>query len=112
MKKNLLGLLIIAVMAVSSIVIAGQDMGAENMSLSGGSFGNVSFPHNRHQLVPVDCNKCHNLFPKTAGALEQLKENKTLKKKKLMNQCKGCHKAMKKSGLKTGPTSCTKCHKK
>ena len=86
--------------------------GAKEMILFGGSLGNISFPHYRHQTVLVDCNRCHNLFPQTAGAIQDLNRQDKLKKKDVMNQCTNCHKELAASYKKSGPVKCKECHKK
>ena len=61
----------------------------------------------------TDCNVCHEVFPQEKGVIEKLKAEKQLKKKQVMNaQCIKCHRAKKKAGEKTGPTTCSKCHSK
>lgn len=100
-----LGLLAMAGTAISA------NTGAENLLIDGGQRGDVSFPHRTHQKILVDCNKCHDLFPQEPGAIARLKKAGDLKKMQVMNtRCVKCHKAMKKEGAKTGPTTCSKCH--
>ena len=66
--------------------------------------GEVNFPHYLHHDTIGDCNVCHDLFPKTAGIIKDLKEQKKLKKKQVMNKtCIKCHKAKRNAGEKTGP---------
>ena len=86
--------------------------GAESMVLKGGSMGDVSFPHKIHQDKLKDCEACHKLFPKEAGAIQKLIAAGTLKKKQVMNNCKSCHKEIKAKGGTAGPTSCKACHDK
>ena len=85
---------------------------AKEMVLSGGSLGNVPFPHHRHQEAFGDCNKCHNLFPQTTGAIQELNKQDKLKKKEVMNQCTKCHKELAASAQKGGPVKCKDCHQK
>lgn len=102
---TLLGLLVLAGTVVSA------ENGAESMLLNGGKRGKISFPHRTHQDVLKDCKKCHDLFPQEAGVIDRLKKAGELKKKQVMKtRCVKCHKAMKKDGGKTGPTTCSKCH--
>lgn len=90
-----------------------QDAGQETITLNGGPSGNITFPHHLHQSVVEDCMTCHKDFPQESGVLDELKKAGTLKKKQVMNAtCLSCHRAMKKSGQKTGPVSCSQCHKK
>ncbi|MEW6673811.1 MAG: cytochrome c3 family protein [Thermodesulfobacteriota bacterium] len=86
--------------------------GAKEIELSGGSLGNVSFPHRRHQEALDNCNNCHNLFPQTAGAIQELINQEKLKKKDVMNQCTKCHKELASFEKKGGPVKCKDCHQK
>ena len=84
--------------------------------------GNGKYSHNPYK-DEFTCVACHS-GAKDAG--EITKENvcegferafkETGGAKKFQNYfhktCKGCHKAMKKDGKKTGPVSCKGCHKK
>jgi cytochrome c2 len=49
---------------------------------------------------------------KSAGSIESLKVEGSLKKKATMDQCVDCHKNKEDKGEKSGPTSCKGCHKK
>lgn len=90
-----------------------ENKGAAQIDIPGGYKGKVPFNHQMHQTQLKDCNTCHDLFPKAPGAIDDLKAKKTLKKKQVMNKlCIKCHKAEKKAGNKTGPTTCSKCHVK
>ena len=89
-----------------------QNRGAPDITLDGGTKGKVPFPHQKHQDTLGDCNICHDIFPQTPGVIKELKEQEELKKKQVMNHCRGCHRKMTKEGAKTGPTSCSKCHVK
>jgi hypothetical protein len=89
-----------------------QNKGAAQIVLPGGSSGNVTFPHQKHQNVLNDCKVCHDLYPAEPGSIEKLKADGKLKKKEAMNQCKDCHKQGADKGEKSGPTGCKKCHVK
>ena len=91
-----------------------EDKGAETILLSGGEkMRDVHFPHHRHQDALKDCNICHDLFPKKLGSIDELKNQGKLKKKQVMQEhCIDCHKEMKATDRKTGPTSCARCHRK
>lgn len=112
--KTLVCVLFVSVFVV--VALAHEDhnnKGAEKMELNGGKKGKVPFPHKLHQEKLGDCDACHSLFPHKAGAIDELKAEGKLKKKKVMNtQCIKCHKAEKKAGNKAGPTSCSTCHSK
>ncbi|MFH1155403.1 MAG: cytochrome c3 family protein [Pseudomonadota bacterium] len=100
------GMLFIAVIAV-----AGQNRGAQNISLDGGGRGNISFPHKIHQDTLTDCQACHDLFPQEPGAVLKAKQAGSLKNKQVMNEkCIACHKETKAAGKKTGPVKCSECH--
>jgi hypothetical protein len=114
MKLKTIVLVIIGMMLAAAMVVAEQNKGAKELELSGGSKGKVSFPHHEHQeVLKADCNVCHKDFPQVAGSIGKLKKEGKLKKKQIMNkQCIACHKEKSKAGEKSGPTSCSKCHKK
>jgi len=105
-------ILILALVSVASLTIA-ANQGAANISIFGGSRGEVPFPHHAHQERLKDCNTCHGSFPQEADGLKKMKEAGKLKPKQVMNkQCVNCHKEQKKAGNPTGPTTCSKCHVK
>ncbi len=106
-------IILILIFFAIGIAVAEENKGAENIDLDGGKKGAIDFPHHSHQTAIGDCNACHSIFPKAAGAIKDLKTKKELKKKQVMNKtCIKCHKGMKKAGEKTGPTSCSACHVK
>ncbi|CAB1059330.1 hypothetical protein D1BOALGB6SA_4092 [Olavius sp. associated proteobacterium Delta 1] len=105
----------VVLMVASSLVVslATENQGAENIELAGGKRGKVPFPHRQHQKNLADCQICHSVFPQEPGAVQRLKAQGALKKKYVMNKlCTKCHKAKKKAGQPSGPTTCTKCHVK
>ena len=107
----LAALLVFAAVSIALSSAPAQNKGAAEIKLPGGKRGPVPFPHHRHQDTLKDCQICHSLFPQKAGIIEELKAAGTLKKKQVMNkQCTKCHKEKKKAGIKTGPTTCAKCH--
>ena len=88
-----------------------KNMGAKEIQLAGGSRGDVPFPHLGHQKKLGDCNVCHGLFPQAKGGIQKLIGEGKLKSKQVMNKhCIKCHKAEKRAGNPTGPTTCAKCH--
>lgn len=105
-------LLVAGVMLTALATAAVQVQGQKEISLPGGSMGRVQFPHHTHQIELNDCNRCHNLFPQTPGAIDKLKSDQTLKPKQVMNQCRDCHKQKVAAGEKAGPVNCKECHKK
>jgi len=104
--------MVLGAMTVGAMAADGEN-GPEKMDLLGGSRGKVPFPHQQHQTRLADCNACHSLFPKTNNAITELKKTDKLKNKQIMNKlCIKCHKAEKKAGNPSGPTTCSKCHVK
>ena len=109
--KIMIAMGICLILAVVTVIAAEQNKGAAEMTIDGKGRGPVPFKHELHQTVLGDCMVCHDVFPQTAGSINDLKEKGNLKKKQVMNKvCIKCHKAKKKAGEKTGPTSCSKCH--
>lgn len=92
--------------------LAEDNKGAASIVLKGGSSGAVTFPHDRHQKIFVDCKPCHELFGKESQVIDKMKTDGRLKKKEVMNMCKNCHKDLSVKGEKAGPTACKDCHKK
>ncbi len=113
MKAKITGAIIGIVFLTCAIAAAVQNEGAKNIKLDGGKKGDIDFPHHLHQNTIGDCNACHSVFPKTAGIIKDLKEQKKLKKKQVMKKtCIKCHKEKKNAGEKAGPTKCSQCHVK
>lgn len=103
---------LVALWAAVSIP-AVENKGAEQITISGGSRGNVSFPHHLHQNRIADCNACHATFPQQPGAIDDLKRNGKLAPKQVMNKlCLKCHREKTSAGEKSGPTTCNQCHQK
>jgi c(7)-type cytochrome triheme protein len=102
----------VSVVSVAFAVAAFAGNGAETMVLKGGSTGDVPFTHKKHQDALKDCEVCHKLFPKEAGAIEKAIAAGTMKKKDIMKQCTDCHKDAKAKGAAAGPTGCKDCHSK
>jgi hypothetical protein len=91
--------------------VGAMDPGDAQLEVFGGFRGPVPFPHLEHQERLQDCLVCHSVFPQEKDAIKTLKESGKLKKKKVMNQqCVGCHRAEKKAGNPSGPTTCATCH--
>lgn len=104
-----------SIIAVLSLIpvsgVMAQNMGRPEMSLDGGSKGPVLFKHKLHQDVVDACAVCHKDFEKKTGALDAAKKKGTLRAKQVMNKtCIACHRAKRKAGEKSGPTSCNACH--
>lgn len=107
--KRVVMLSVLLVVSAVSIVLASS--GSENILIpSGGKYKSIPFPHLTHQETLADCTGCHNMFPKEPGIISASKASGKLKKKSVMNQCRGCHKQMVKAGIATGPVKCKGCH--
>jgi hypothetical protein len=110
-SKTIVFLIIFGMVFAAALAVANQDRGAVDIVLNGGTKGKVSFPHQKHQDTLTDCNICHDTFPPAPGAIDTLKAEGKLKKKQVMNKlCTKCHKAEKKAGQPSGPTTCKTCH--
>jgi hypothetical protein len=84
--------------------------GLEHMILSGGSQGDVPFPHALHQMVTGDCQVCHALFEKHNGSIAKAQEAGDLGKREVMRQCTTCHREARQAQKPHGPVSCNNCH--
>ncbi len=106
--------ILVTILAIFSIaaMATGQTVnkGPEEITIDGGSKGEIHFPHRSHQNNLGDCKICHSIFPQKLGIIKKLKAEGKLKKKRVMNNCRGCHRRLAKQGKKAGPTSCRKCH--
>ena len=114
MKTRILfiGLGMSALLLPSNSVLAVQEeKGAETITIDA-VHGKITFPHGRHQNIFVDCQPCHNLFPKTPHIIAKMMGEGTLKKKEVMGMCNKCHEVRLGKGEKTGPTACKDCHGK
>lgn len=113
MKRALLAAMILTLVGTFSAVAALENNGAAQITLEGGTRGEVPFPHHLHQEQLKECDVCHTLFPQEKGSIERYKKEGKLVKKEIMNKhCIKCHRARKRAGEKGGPTICTKCHVK
>ncbi len=103
--------MIIFCILISASGFAVENQGAAEIKIDGGKRGIVHFPHHAHQTRLKDCNICHAVFPQEPQSLNKLKQTGQLKPKQVMNkQCVKCHRAEKKAGNPSGPTTCSKCH--
>ncbi len=112
-RVTTLAVLLTVILFTGAVVFAMQNQGNEKIDLDGGEKGNIDFSHRIHQNALGDCNICHAVFPKKAGIIKELKTQKKLRKRQVMNKtCLQCHRSMKKAGKDTGPTNCSACHVK
>lgn len=108
-KKFIFAAIIMIVSCAAAVAM--QNTGKERILIDGGAKGNIDFPHRIHQDAVSDCTVCHSVFPQKEGSIKELKVQQKLEKKQVMNgTCLNCHRAMKKEGRQTGPTSCNQCH--
>jgi uncharacterized membrane protein len=114
MKAIKLAVIMAALIIFSAVAtLAMVNHGAEQLTINGGSKGEVSFPHKEHQDIIGDCTACHDVFPMELGVIKTMKANKELKRKQVMNKtCIKCHRARKSKGESYGPISCNDCHTK
>ena len=110
--KSLFALFFIMIFIVTAaLAMEDKTKGAHQLEIFGGSRGKVPFPHHTHQDNLKNCDTCHSVFPKTPESIKDLKDKGKLKKKHVMKKlCINCHKAQKRAGNKSGPTTCSKCH--
>lgn len=104
---------VILAFVMAAAFVAAENHGAVDITVFGGSRGEVPFTHKQHQDRLNDCSVCHDYFSQQPDAMKVMKENGELKKKLVMNKlCIKCHKAEKTAGNKSGPTTCSECHVK
>ncbi|HAO21040.1 MAG TPA: cytochrome C [Desulfobacteraceae bacterium] len=107
---------VVAVVMIAAFSIAADKpaepgKGPEKLTITVEKKGDVKLPHKLHQDVLKDCAVCHDVFPKKAGSINEMKAAGKLEKKQVMNkQCIKCHNDKKNAGVKSGPTGCTACH--
>ncbi|MCP3922918.1 MAG: cytochrome c3 family protein [Desulfobacterales bacterium] len=109
MKKYLL--LFIAIVYCG--VVFAEPTGPEKITITGKKRGPVVLDHRKHQKITSTCLTCHSNFPKETNGLKAAISKDEIKKKFVMNKvCIKCHRSLKKTGKKHGPTACNKCHQK
>lgn len=110
MRKFMLTAAVLVTVVFCSVAYSEMKTGAPDITIPSGKKKSVQFPHKTHQTMLKDCTICHDTFPMEAGSIKKMIDDGSLKKKKVMDQCRKCHKKMKKAGEKSGPTSCGSCH--
>ena len=110
MQKSISAIVVLVIVVFCSVAYSEVNNGAPEITISAGQKKSVVFPHKTHQTTLKDCKLCHDLFPMEQNSIKKLIDSGSLKKKKVMDNCVDCHKTMKKTGQKTGPTSCGSCH--
>jgi hypothetical protein len=109
MKKLLVLLAIVAFVGTALTAVA-QDKGPAQIKMDKAKTGVVTFNHATHQTAVPDCAACHHTggFEKCSSCHAKADDGAKIKyKSAIHNNCKGCHKEMKK-----GPTKCKECHVK
>jgi len=107
--KRLVVMLIVAAFVCTAFVAVAQDKGPASIKMDKAKTGVVTFDHAKHQGL-TECKTCHHTggFEKCDSCHGAKDDGKKIKYKNAMhNNCKGCHKEMKK-----GPTKCKECHVK
>jgi len=119
MKKIFVLFIAVSFLAVAGFAFAAPKAPAEGLVIKAEKMKKppVTFEHAKH--AKFECSKCHHKWDgkdKPKGCAICHKDKKDGKKLSIKNAahktCRGCHRAMKKAGDKTGPTKCTACHKK
>ncbi len=105
MRKMLVLLAIVALVASTAFVAVAQDKGPASIKMEV-KMGDVTLDHAKHQGL-TDCVTCHHtgdyaLCKSCHGAKPEAPKSK----KAYHDQCKGCHKN------DGGPTKCKGCHVK
>ncbi|MCX7927403.1 MAG: cytochrome c family protein [Candidatus Omnitrophica bacterium] len=102
-----LALVIAVVLAINGYIAVQAQSAPEKVTLSGGSFGAVTFNHSKHAET-IGCKDCHH-----QGELDQkcnschTAEASVDSKTAFHKSCIDCHKEK-----EQGPTGCMDCHKK
>ena len=108
MKKLIVLLAIVAFVGTAFTAIA-ADKGPALIKMDKAKTGVVTFDHAAHQTVS-DCAVCHHTdgYETCDSCHGKADDGAKIKyKSAIHNNCKGCHKEMKK-----GPTKCKECHVK
>lgn len=126
MKKSFIGfmaVLFVVSMVAVAMLYAGAIKAPEKALVFENKKGAVTFEHKTHLKAVPKCQQCHHMWKDTSKPPQGCKECHKPKKNgdvpriyKMAHvsnhSCRGCHKALKKAGKKTGPTKCSGCHKK
>ena len=142
MKRSLLVLTALAMGVVFVFAVAYASDPADTMTMQSKLFekhtkGLVTFTHKKHNVdYKIPCADCHHVYKdgknvwKEGDAVDKCdachseakapKGDKSPKAEKIKKyyysaiheNCSGCHKALKKEGKPTGPSSCKDCHPK
>lgn len=104
MKQIFMATLTLIIFALAATIVTGQTNGPPEIKYTP-KMGSVTFDHAKHQSATecatchhtgdfASCKSCHGVAPEAPKA-----------KVAFHNQCKSCHKELKK-----GPTKCKECH--
>jgi hypothetical protein len=118
MRKGLLSMGVLVSFLLSLMMVSG--VLAKDVVEFNPAYGKVTFAHQKHVDLKLECTKCHHTWKKgdTSGQLckdchKAKAEGKAISAKDAYHKdCKGCHEEAAKAKKPAGPTACTKCHVK
>ena len=85
MRTRLILSSIVLALFSTATIIGAANQGAENISIYGGSRGDVPFPHRAHQDRLKDCNTCHAVFPQETDGIKKMSNRAGLSISKTSN---------------------------
>jgi hypothetical protein len=119
MKKIFVLLVAVSFLAVAGFAFAAPKAPTKMIVIKSAKMKKPPVPFKHASHAKFDCAKCHHKWdhkgtPKGCESCHKdKKEGKKLSIKNAAHKtCRGCHRAMKKAGEKTGPSKCNACHKK
>jgi len=76
----------------------------------------IQYPHKKHADAVKNCKECHHTWKEGENVKKcvecHTKDSKITAYKAFHDNCRNCHRDLKKAGKAAGPTICTKCHAK
>jgi len=117
MKRMIVGLMVVAMVALGAFAVVAQETGPETIAFPA-KMGEVTFPHRSHQSMGIDCTTCHHMGAGTkchdCHNQDKVVDGKTAPKfvKAAHTLCRGCHEEKEAAGQPAGPTkkNCKGCH--
>lgn len=106
MKKKFLAILTVAIFILPVVLLAGGPSQDIKVTKVGDKKGPTIYSHSKHAAAGIkNCKECHHKGSVSDSCSKCHKGKDGMKA--LHDNCKGCHKKMKK-----GPTGCNDCHQK